>query len=129
MHKLSTIIILFITIGCSTDKLKNNLTNVDSWYLTNTKIIEGTTIRVTERKEISFRNNTFTNLVISSGDTLLFSKKDMEWDISYPNIVNYKLKDEHFFSELEIVDFTPFKLSIKGFSTRMKVDEFHPISF
>jgi hypothetical protein len=53
----------------------------------------------------------------------------MEWDISYPNIVNYKLKDEHFFSELEIVDFTPFKLSIKGFSTRMKVDEFHPISF
>lgn len=119
-------IIVFSFISCSKE-LETNLTDIDTWKWSNSKTIHGTSIRVTETKEISFRNNTLVDFVISNKkDTLLYHKTNITWNTTLLNSLEILKEGNKYKMELEVKNHNRLSLYLIGFSTGNKVYKFIP---
>lgn len=125
---LFSTIIIFSFISCSKE-LENNLINVDTWKWSHSKTIYGTNIKVTETKEISFRNSTLVDLVISNKkDTLLYHKTIITWNTTLLNTLIIVEEGEKYETEIEVNEYNRLNLYLSGFSTGDKVYRFIPKS-
>lgn len=127
MRRLLFLFIIIFSLTSCTAELKNNLTNIETWEWSNTKTIHGTDIKVTETKEISFRNNTLVDLVISNGeDTLLYKKSNITWNIALLNTINILEEGTKYEKEIDVEGYNRLSLNLIGFSTGDEVYKFTP---
>ena len=120
------IVILFLFSSCRNKELERNILNIDTWVWSKSSTIKGTTIGILETNEISFKSNTFSMLTKSGSDTILFKKQNIEWEIEDTYFIKYKLEGEEFYSELEITEFHPFSINIKGLLPNGRTSIFIP---
>ncbi len=123
---LFLVIIVFSFLSC-TKELEDNLINVDTWKWSHSKTIFGTNINVTETKEISFRNNTLIDLVISNQkDTLLYHKSNIVWNTTFLKTIKILEEGNIYETKLEVEEYNRLVLRLSGFSTVNKSYKFTP---
>lgn len=127
MKKLLLLFFMFFSLTSCTEELENNLINVDTWKWSNSKTIYGTEIEVVEVKEISFRNNTLVDLVISNEeDTLLYHKTNIVWKTIFLNSLEIIEEDNTYETVVKVNEYSIINLYLSGFSDNNKVYEFFP---